>query len=183
MAAGALLLSGCGRSGTPPISSGERYVSSTAEEAYQLGAGDKVRVTVFNEPQLSGEFAVGADGVLSLPLIGNVAATGKTPAEIAATVQQRLGDGYIREPRVAAEITTYRPFFVLGEVSSPGQFPYQANMTALNAIATAQGFTPRANRKTVLIRRFGEQVELEYVLTPELRVWPGDTIRLKERFF
>ena len=81
------------------------------------------------------------------------------------------------------QVETYRPFFILGEVRSPGQYPYMAGLTALNAIATAEGFTPRASKKTVLIRRFGEQYEQSYVLTPDLRIWPGDTIRLAERFF
>lgn len=180
----ALALAACSRSETPPISTGDRYTAdANRAEAYPLGAGDKVRLTVFNEPTLSGEFSVGTDGNLSLPLIGNVQALGKTTGDVSALVQGMLADGYLRSPRVAMEVINYRPFFILGEVRSPGEYPYVSDLTVLNAVATAQGFTPRARRSWVYIRRFGEQAELRYELTPNLRVWPGDTIRLAERYF
>lgn len=180
----ALSLAACGKGGPPPISSGERYAAgTTSEDSYALGAGDKVRIIVYNEPQLSGDFSVSTDGDISLPLIGNVKVIGKTVDRASRDVQMRLADGYLRDPRVSMEVATYRPFFILGEVRSPGQFPYISGLTVMNAIATAQGYTPRAKKSTVLIRRFGEQYEQEYVLTPDLRVYPGDTIRLTERFF
>ncbi len=180
----ALSLAACGKGGPPPISSGERYTAgTTSEDSYALGAGDKVRIIVYNEPQLSGDFSVSTDGDISLPLIGNVKVIGKTVDRASRDVQMRLADGYLRDPRVSMEVATYRPFFILGEVRSPGQFPYISGLTVMNAIATAQGYTPRAKKSTVLIRRFGEQYEQEYVLTPDLRVYPGDTIRLTERFF
>lgn len=167
-----------------PVSSGERYVvGAELNEQYQLGPGDKVRATIYNEPQLAGEYSVGADGEISLPLIGNVVVSGKTPIEAAQAMQAAFANGYLRDPRVSLEVVAYRPFFVLGEVTQAGQYPYQSGMTALNAIATAKGFTPRAKKKTVMIRRFGEQAEIEYVLNPALRIWPGDTIRLEERYF
>lgn len=184
LAALALVTTGCASNGIAPISSGERYISLQSQtETYPLGAGDKVRVTVFNEPTLSGEFSVSADGDLALPLIGNIPALGKTTNDVAALVQTALANGYLRDPKVSMEVVTYRPFFILGEVRSPGQYPYASGMTVINAIATAEGFTPRAKKKTVLIRRFGEAAEQEFVLTPDLRVWPGDTIRLTERYF
>lgn len=184
LAALALVTSGCASSGIPPISSGERYmVVDAATETYPLGAGDKVRVTVFNEPTLSGEFSVSADGDLALPLIGNIKALGKTTNEVTTLLQTSLANGYLRDPKVSIEVVTYRPFFILGEVRAPGQYPYASGMTVINAIATAEGFTPRAKKKTVLIRRFGEAAEQEFLLTPDLRVWPGDTIRLTERYF
>ena len=150
---------------------------------YHLGAGDKIRVLVYNEPQLGGDFSVGTDGEMSLPLIGNVPVAGKTIEQVSRDVQARLADGYLRDPRVSMEVQTYRPFFILGEVRAAGQYPYLSGLTAMNAIATAQGYTPRAARRTVRIRRFGDQYEQEYVLTPDLRILPGDTIRLTERFF
>lgn len=184
MLVAACALAGCGRSGPPPISSGERYVTDpNAESVYRLGAGDKLRVIVYNEPQLSGDFSVSADGEISLPLIGDVPVGGKTVEQVTREVQAKLGDGYLRDPRVSMEVATYRPFFILGEVRSPGQYPYMSGLTVMNAIATAQGYTPRARKSTVLIRRAGDQYEQEYVLTPDLRVYPGDTIRLTERFF
>jgi polysaccharide export outer membrane protein len=180
----AIALAGCSKSGPPPLSSGERYAASAAgDDIYQLGAGDKIRVIVYNEPQLSGDFSVSSDGDISLPLIGTVKVAGKRIERVSQEVQARLSDGYLRDPRVSMEVDTYRPFFILGEVRKPGQFPYLSGLTVMNAIATAEGYTPRARKSTVLIRRFGEQNEQEYVLTPNLRVFPGDTIRLTERFF
>lgn len=180
----ALALVGCASSGPAPISSGDRYVAGEAnEDVYRLGAGDKIRVLVYNEPQLGGDFSVSGDGELSLPLIGNVQVAGKTLEKVSQEVQARFANGYLRDPRISMEVQTYRPFFILGEVRSPGQYPYLSGLTAMNAIATAQGYTPRAGKKTVLIRRFGEQYEQEYMLTPNLRILPGDTIRLTERFF
>lgn len=176
--------SGPGGSHAAVVSSGERYTAQAAElQDYKLGVGDKVRITVFNEPTLSGEFAVSADGALALPLIGNVAVAGKGPAEIGTQVQAKLADGYLREPRVNVEVITYRPFFILGEVKAPGQYPYVNGLTVLNAIATAQGFTPRSERHTAFIRRAGSAAEEPFDLTPDLRVLPGDTIRLGERYF
>lgn len=180
----ALLLAACSSANTGPvISSGERYAPIVGDEDYHLGSGDKIRVTVFNEETLSGEFTVGTEGMVSLPLIGDVMAKNKTPQQLATEVQGKLADGYLRDPKVSIEVSTYRPFFILGEVKSPGQYPYASGLTVFNAIATAEGFTPRANKKLVYIRREGTSTEVTMELTPALRVLPGDTIRIGERFF
>lgn len=180
----ALALAACANSSGQLISTGERYrEAADLSEVYLLGPGDKVRVTVFNEPSLSGEFSVDAEGRLAVPLVGDLPANDRTTRMIADDYARRLADGYLYSPRVSMEVITYRPFFILGEVATPGQYPYAAGMTVLNAIATAEGFTPRAKRSTVFIRRAGEKGELEYALTPTLRVMPGDTIRLAERYF
>jgi polysaccharide export outer membrane protein len=180
-----LLFSACAEKGQGPvISSGERYASAaSAVSDYRLGVGDRVRVTVFNEPSLTGEFWVNPDGMISLPLIGNVPARDRPVAEIARDAQARFGDGYLRDPRVAAEVVVFRPFYILGEVDAPGQYPYVNGLTAMNAVALAKGFTPRANRDVIRIRRQGETDEVNYRLTPELIVYPGDTVRIGERFF
>ena len=181
-----LFLSGCAESREQIISSGSRYVeadpaSSTSD--YRLDVGDKVRVTVFNEPTLSGEFAVNPNGSVSLPLIGEVPARGKTSGEIATQAEGIFGNGYLRDPKINVEVTTFRPFFILGEVKAPGQYPYTTGINVLNAIATAQGYTPRARKSIVYIRRVGEVAEQPYEVTPSLRVYPGDTIRVGERYF
>ncbi len=180
-----MLFSACAEKGDGPVlSSGDRYVSaSEVISDYRLDVGDKVKVTVYNEPSLTGEFWVNPDGTISLPLIGNVSAKGKQVAQIAADAERLFGDGYLREPKVAMEVVIFRPFYILGEVTAPGQYPYATGMTAMNAVATAKGFTPRANRDVVRIRRQGEADEVNYRLTPELIVYPGDTIRIGERFF
>lgn len=150
---------------------------------YRLGAGDKVRVTVFGEPSLTGEFQVSSAGMLSLPLVGDLQASDLTVAEFQRSVEVALRNGYLLEPRVSAEVLTYRPFFILGEVGSPGTYPYAAGLTVLNAVATAGGFTYRANTNRVFIRRAGASAEESYALTSRTRVAPGDTIRIGERLF
>lgn len=153
------------------------------EEDYKLGVGDKLRMIVYNEETLSGEFQVNASGNLALPLVGEIPAINRTTKQIAETVRSQLADGYLRDPRVSVEVLTYRPYYILGEVKTPGQYPYVNGLTVMNAIASAAGYTPRADRKIVLIRHSGEDRERAYKLTPDLKVLPGDTLRLDERLF
>ena len=157
--------------------------TQSAEKDYRLGVGDKVRIIVFNEPTLSGEFAVGDNGALSLPLIGDVTAGGRSVQEIVADIEGKFSDGYLRSPRVSMDVLTYRPFYILGEVSKPGEYPFSSGLTVMNAVARAEGFTYRANKRKVFIKRAGETDERLIALTPSLAVEPGDTIRIGERYF
>ncbi|MGE7205667.1 polysaccharide biosynthesis/export family protein [Sphingomonas sp. NPDC019816] len=150
---------------------------------YKLGVADKVRIIVFNEETLSGEFTVSDSGALSLPLIGDVKAIGRTPREVIRDIEAKLADGYLREPRVSLDVLTYRPFYIMGEVTKPGEYPYSNGLTALNAVARAEGFTYRANKRKVFIKRFGETTEHQYKLDPGVVVYPGDTVRIGERYF
>ena len=154
-----------------------------AANAYRLGTADKVRIIVFNEPTLSGEFTVSDSGGLSLPLIGEVAAAGRTPREVTQDIEQKYADGYLRSPHVSLDLLTYRPFYILGEVTKPGEYPYEAGLTVMNAVASASGFTYRANKHKVFLKRAGEAAEHEVLLTPTLQVFPGDTVRVGERYF
>ncbi|MFT3966541.1 MAG: polysaccharide biosynthesis/export family protein [Sphingobium sp.] len=158
-------------------------VSSSAESGYNLGVGDKVRIIVFNEPTLSGEFAVGSDGGLSLPLIGDVRATGRSVQEVVKDIEAKFGDGYLRSPKVSMDVLTYRPYYILGEVSKPGEYPYFSGLTVMNAVARAEGFTYRANKRKVFIKHAGETTESLVPLSPGLVVRPGDTVRVGERYF
>ncbi|MFD1949575.1 polysaccharide biosynthesis/export family protein [Sphingomonas arantia] len=181
---GLAVISACASGGNEIVSSGARYAPPDASlEDYRLGIDDRVRMTVFSQPEVSGEFAVGADGALALPLIGRVPALSKTVSEVAAEAQRLFGDGYLRDPRVSMEVITFRPFFIMGEVTQPGPYPYTVGLTALNSIAVARGYTPRSDRAVVGIRRSGEAEEKIYKVTPELRIYPGDTVRVQERFF
>jgi len=150
---------------------------------YLLGPADKVRVTVYGEPSLSGEFFVTGSGLMSLPLIGEIKAGGMTVGQFQQAVQAALSDGYLKDPRVSAEVLTFRPFYILGEVEKPGTYPYTSGLTVLNAVATAGGFTYRADKKNVWIKHNGETSENKSELTPSIVVAPGDTIRIGERFF
>jgi len=177
--------------GTPggPIEAGPAAAAPVAGEPealaseYRLATGDEVRVDVFGEAALSGEFVIGAGGAVSMPLIGEVPAAGKTISEFRSDLEERYADGYLNDPRVSAEVLNFRPFYILGEVESSGEYPFSDGMTVLNAVARAGGFTYRANTRIVFIKRAGTNVELEVPLTPDLLVMPGDTIRIGERFF
>lgn len=174
-----------------PSSSAKQAATTTATATaiaepiadYKLGVADKVRVIVFNEETLSGEFTVSDSGTLSLPLIGDVKATGRTPREVIRDIEAKLADGYLREPRVSMDVLTYRPFYIMGEVTKPGEYPYSNGLTALNAVARAEGFTYRANKRKVFIKRFGETTEHQYKMDPSVVVYPGDTVRIGERYF
>jgi len=150
---------------------------------YTLDSGDKVRVVVFGQDALSNTYTVDAQGQITLPLIGAVEARGRTTRALGSAIAGRLKEGYIRDPSVAVEVETYRPFFVLGEVTYPGQYPYVPNMTVESAVAIAGGFTPRAAKDTVTItrRQQGAPMRLKLPLTASIR--PGDTIAVSERWF
>lgn len=153
------------------------------DPAYRLDAGDRLRVVVFGQEGLTNSYAVDVAGVITMPLIGSVPARGCTPAELAAAITSRLQNGFIREPYVAVEIEAYRPFFILGEVAAPGQYPFVPNMTAESAIAIAGGFTPRAKRSVVTITRVNQMGQTRIVASPNAPLSPGDTITIGERWF
>lgn len=167
----------------PPAPIGAPAGAPVQSMDYLLGPADKVRVTVYGEPSLSGEFFVTGSGLMSLPLIGEIKAGGMTVGQFQQVVQKALSDGYLKDPRVSAEVLTFRPFYILGEVEKPGTYPYTSGLTVLNAVATAGGFTYRADKKNVWIKHNGETSENKSELTPSIVVAPGDTIRIGERFF
>lgn len=170
---------------TPPTTTAAQSPVSVGGVAtgYHLGVADKVRVIVFNEESLSGEFTVSDSGTLSLPLIGTVEALGRTPADVIMDIQSRLANGYLREPKVSMDVLTYRPFYILGEVEKPGEYPFVNGLTVMNAVARAEGYTYRANKKKVFIKRAGESEEKKMTLSPDLKIYPGDTVRIGERYF
>ncbi len=146
---------------------------------YRLDAGDKLRVVVYGQEGLTNTYAIDAGGAITMPLIGAVQARGKTPAGLAADISAKLRNGYIREPSVAVEVETYRPFFILGEVAAPGQYPYVPNMSVESAVAIAGGFTPRAKRDSVTLTHSASRTVVP-IGTP---ISPGDTILVGERWF
>lgn len=156
-----------------------------ADPAYRLDTGDKLRVVVFGQEGLSNSYVVDAAGQVTIPLIGAVMARGLTTQQLARAVAAKLRAGFIRDPHVAIEVETYRPFFILGEVTQPGQYPYVPNMTVETAVAIAGGFTPRAYRYDVKIDRptAGETMRSRASVPLLTRVMPGDTIVIKERWF
>lgn len=156
---------------------------SQERPAYRLGAGDKLRVTVYNEPDLSGEFDVNDQGEIGLPLVGPVAVGGKSLSEVQATITQRYSTNYLVNPRVSVEVLNYRPFFIIGEVKNPGSYPYQSGMTVITGVALAGGYTPRADKGHILIKRASRAGSGEQTIGEDGAVLPGDILRVTERFF
>jgi polysaccharide export outer membrane protein len=159
------------------------YAYAPQDEPYRLDAGDKLRIVVYGQEGLTNTYAVDAGGSITMPLIGAVRARGLTPAELAASVTAHLKKGYLREPYVAAEVESYRPFFILGEVAAPGQYPYVPNLTVESAVAIAGGFTPRAQRNIVKLTRAGQGGVAQADVPPGTMLKPGDTVVIGERWF
>jgi polysaccharide biosynthesis/export protein len=159
------------------------YAQTVAPGDYTLDSGDRLRIVVFGQEGLTNAYLVDAAGAIDMPLIGSVLARGATTEELSRRISAKLRDGFIREPHVAVEVEAYRPFFILGEVTQPGQYPYVANMTAETAVAIAGGFTPRAFRRNLIVNRStnGHAVRMTVPLTFPLR--PGDTVNVQERWF
>lgn len=150
---------------------------------YHLGSGDEIKVTVYDEEDLSGEFEIDGSGNISLPLIGTVNVSNKTLKTAEGLITELLADGYLVSPRVSIEVLNYRPFYILGEVDKPGSYPYVNDITVLNAVALASGFTYRANKKKFEITRKVDGKEEKIIVDITAKVLPGDIIRIAERFF
>lgn len=201
-----LVLSGCVHTAGPfakapqndldALAYGQAYAMTPAPAAYQgaptpvaheaeyrLDAGDKLRVMVYGQDGLTNSYAIDAGGSITMPLIGAVPARGRTPARLAAEITTRLRHGYIRDPSVAVEIESYRPFFILGEVAAPGQYPYVPNMSIESAVAIAGGFSPRARRDRVTLTHIDASGPIRITVPPGAAVSPGDTILVGERWF
>ncbi|MEH2518120.1 polysaccharide export outer membrane protein [Bradyrhizobium sp. AZCC 1610] len=153
------------------------------DAAYHLDAGDRLRVVVYGQEGLTNTYAIDAGGAITMPLIGAVPARGRTTAGLAAEISARLRRGFIREPSVAVEIESYRPFFILGEVAAPGQYPYVPNMTVESAVAIAGGFSPRARRDRVTLTHTDASGPARFVVPSGTPLSPGDTVLVGERWF
>lgn len=180
---GGLLLASCAASELSLVSVADANAGLT--QGYRIAGGDKLKVAVFDEPTLTGEFNVGLDGSLSLPLIAPIQVSALAPDQIAAKIAAALAEGgYVLSPRVTVEVSQHRPFYILGEVTAPGEYPYIGDLTVEQAIAKARGYTPRANKSEVVLRRQGwsegKRVRLG---TAPLLIAPGDTVTVLEAFF
>ena len=172
-------VAGCSAPGAnlPPI-------EETARSEYRLGASDQVRVTVFNDPRLTGEFRISDTGSLNLPLIGALPVAGRSPAQAGELIASEMRrQGLFQSPNVAVEVLAYRPVFVLGMVERGGQFPYQPGMTVLSAVALAGGFTYRAVQDQVSVTRGTEGQPREYRAPRNAALLPGDVVTVFERQF
>ena len=152
--------------------------------AYRLGGGDQIRIITFGDDQLSGQFRVDDQGKVAMPLIGNITASDLTPTQFAAKLSNALRDRkLLRDPSVSVEVLAYRPIFVLGEVTKPGQYAYSPGMTMLTAVAVAGGFTYRAVEAYASDVRTTGGVATEGKITPPTFLAPGDVVKIYERHF
>jgi len=156
---------------------------ASAAESYVLGPNDRVRLKVYGEPDIAGEYEVDNNGNVSIPLAGHIRAAGLTTRQLERSIASALSKGIVRDPRVNVEIALYRPYYILGEVKKGGEYPYRLGLTVMDAVASAGGFTYRANENKVYLRRSGAGVEEVHALDAPIPVFPGDNIRIPERYF
>jgi polysaccharide export outer membrane protein len=175
----AALLAGC--SGGVPLAGPDESAADSG--ALHLQGGDRIRVTVFGEDKLTGEYDIDPSGFVSLPLAGTVQAAGLTKTELEQTLTKKFKGSYLRDPKVTVDIASFRPFYVLGEVLKPGEYPYKSGLTVLSAIAVAGGQTYRASNSQVMIKRAGETQLKQYDLSADVPIYPGDLIQLPQRYF
>jgi len=185
----ALTLAGCNTDsldlGAPITAAHAEALASVRRPAgpYVLGLNDAVRVRVYNEPDLSGEYVIDSAGYVAIPLAGRVRAAGLTPDQLQRAIMSKLTDGMIKDPHVTVEVSTYTPIYVQGEVKRAGEFAYRPGLMVMDVVAQAGGFTYRANENKVYIRPKGARGEELYPLDSPVPVHPGDNIRIPERYF
>ncbi len=158
-------------------------VQAADPNEYTLGAGDKIKITVFDQKELSGSFKVDGTGLISLPLIGKVKAGGMTARETENAIIGKLKPDFLKHPRVAVEVLNYRPFYIIGEVKNPGSYPYVSGMKAINAIALGGGYTYRARENNIYITRANDPERQKIKASHDTIVLPGDVIEVPERYF
>ena len=177
------VLAACDSDSTPIVPMAAAAGGSPGD-SNKLGPNDRLRVTVFGQPTLTGEYTLDGNGVLAFPLIGNVPANGVTTNQLQQAIAAKLEPDYLVNPNVSAEIVNRRPFYVIGEVQKPGNYPDVSDITAVNAIAMAGGFTRRARKNDFYIRRLdkdGKPVRIEANAGTVLQA--GDTLEVRERVF
>lgn len=166
-----------------PSYTGSDYAIAEPTGPYRLASGDRLRIIIFGQDNLSNIYAVDGSGRIAMPLINTVEAQGRTTQQLAQAIEAKLRAGYLREPKVSVEVETYRPFFVLGEVTNSGQFPFVHGMTVQTAVAIAGGFSPRGQRNSAEITRQIDGQTVTATVPITYPVQPGDTITIKERWF
>jgi len=157
--------------------------STSSAASYILGPNDRIRLKVYGETDISGEYEIDNTGQVSIPLAGHIRAAGATTRQLEKSIASALSKGIVRDPRVNVEIAQYRPYYILGEVKKSGEYPYRHGLTVMDAVASAGGFTYRANENKVVLRRSGAGAEETFPLDAPVLVFPGDNIRIPERYF
>jgi protein involved in polysaccharide export with SLBB domain len=173
----------CGCAANSLSDAEQKALAQAATAPAKLQPGDKIRITVYGEDKLSGDYQLDQSGQISLPLAGTITAQGLTQAELEQALAKKFRTQYLKDPKVTVTVATLEPFYLMGEVQKPGQYPYQSGLNVLTALAIAGGPTYRANRTTVQIQRRGETSMREYPISTSVPVLPGDVIKVPERYF
>jgi protein involved in polysaccharide export with SLBB domain len=179
----ALFLVGCGEAARPATPSEQQALQQLAGAPPQLHPGEKIRVTVYGEPSLSGEYQIDPGGSVSLPLAGTVKAAGLTQQQLEEQLKKHFSSGYLKDPKITVGVAEFRPFYIVGEVERPGAYPYTGGLNVLSAVAIAGGTTYRASRTEVLIQHLGENEMRAYNLSTPIPILPGDIIQIPRRYF
>lgn len=177
-----LLIAACGANAPPVSESQRKALEAEAAAPPRLQAGEKIHVTVYGEPSLTGDYQIDPSGFVSLPLAGTVKAAGLTQQELEEALTTKFAGGYLKNPKITVGITEFRPFYIVGEVEKPGAYPYTGGLTVLSAIAIAGGTTYRANQSKVLIEHAGEDSMHEYSTGAPIPILPGDIIQVPRRY-
>jgi polysaccharide export outer membrane protein len=177
-----LAASGLGARLSEPASA-QQLAPAEPASSYVLGPNDRIRLKVYGESDITGEYEIDSTGNVSVPLAGHLKASGLTTRQLERSITSALSKGIVRDPRVNVEIALYRPYYILGEVKKSGEYPYRLGLTVMDAVASAGGFTYRANENKVYLRRSGAGAEEAYALDAPVPVFPGDNIRIPERYF
>jgi polysaccharide export outer membrane protein len=183
--AAAFALSSCGIGSSlgPASLEDQQARAQAATTTPRLQAGEKIRITVFGEASLSGDYEIDQSGFVSLPLAGTIKAAGFTQPELEQELAKKFRSEYLRNPKVTVTLVSLRPFYIVGEVEKPGEYPYKSGLNVLTALALAGGATYRGSKSTVYIQRVGESGMREYPLSSSVMILPGDLIRVPERYF
>lgn len=174
------LISGCAG---PYISSLDIALPEQSGREYILGSGDVIRISLYGDDSFTGEYKISENNRISLPLVGAYDTNGKTISVLEQDITDILANGYYRDPRISANVVTYRPFYILGEVNKPGAYPYHAGLTLQQAVSIAGGYTYRANERKFKLQRTDSQEVHKVRMDPGIRLGPGDTVEIMERYF
>lgn len=185
LVATAFSASGCAAAATTGVSGQTVAPVGADDNEYRLAPGDKIHIIVFGEDTLTGDYVVTSAGNLSFPLVGNILATDKTVEELQTTLAGALADGYVKNARVSMQVISFRPFYILGEVNKPGEYPVSTGLTLEQAVASAGGYTYRANTRRISVKHATEVSErlIDIRTSPPVIIRAGDTIRIRERHF
>src|SRR5262245_28452246 len=179
----AVVLLVCGCAGGSLSEAEQQSLAAAATAPAKLQPGDKVSINVFGEDKLSGEYQINQSGQISLPLAGTIEAQGLTQAELEQALAKKFRSEYLKHPRVTVTIATLQPYYMMGEVSKPGEYAYKSGLNIMTALAIAGGPTYRASRSTVEIQRRGETTKRGYPISASVPILPGDVINVPQRYF